>query len=64
MIFSDCQMPFCNGYEATETVREYIDENNRTQPYIVAVTGNVDEQQIEMAFASGFDELISKPANE
>jgi len=56
-------MPGRNGYEATEVVREFIEEVHATHPYIVALTGNVEEQQIDMAFTSGFDELIAKPAN-
>jgi CheY-like chemotaxis protein len=62
LIISDCQMPICDGYEATEWIREFIDEHHFEQPVIVAVTGNVEQTQIDKAFNSKFDEVVAKPA--
>ena len=55
-------MPICDGYKATEQIREYLSEKNLQQPVIVACTGNVEQSQIDHAFKSLFDEVISKPA--
>lgn len=62
LILSDCQMPIMDGYESCKAIRETVGGFGGDQPYIVAVTGNVEEVQIQKAWASKFDEVISKPA--
>ena len=63
LILSDCQMPNCNGYVATQKIREFVIANDLSQPVIVACTGNVEQGQIEMAFSSHFDEVVAKPVS-
>jgi CheY-like chemotaxis protein len=55
-------MPICDGYEATEWIRNFIDEHHFEQPVIVACTGNVEQTQLSKAFNSKFDEVVAKPA--
>ena len=56
-------MPRCDGYIATEKIREYIREKGLEQPVIVACTGNVEQVQIDKAFDSKFDEVVPKPVS-
>ena len=56
-------MPVMDGYAACIKMRDLFDEHNIPQPYIIALTGNVEESQIQKAWSSKFDELISKPAS-
>ena len=43
LILIDCNMPFKNGFNATEEIREYLYEMNLYQPIIIAVTGQTDD---------------------
>lgn len=59
IIFMDIQMPEMNGIEATREIRL----RNMPQPYIIAMTaGIMDEDRIE-SFAAGMNDYITKPVN-
>ena len=62
LIISDCQMPTLDGYQACLQIRQLYRDQNVTQPYIVACTGNVENSQVQRAWNSEFDELVQKPA--
>ena len=59
----DCQMPFMDGYEATKKIREFIDEQEVSQPIISAVTGHTEQAYIERAINAGMNQVISKPVD-
>ena len=61
-IMMDCNMPKMDGYEATQHIRKIITNAGMAQPYIVAVSGHVEEKYIERARVAGMDSLIAKPA--
>lgn len=63
LIFSDCQMPRCDGYDATVAIRDFVSLRGLQQPVIIACTGNVEGAQIEKAFECFFDEVVAKPVN-
>ena len=55
-------MPGMNGYDAAIQIREYCDDKNIEQPYIVAITGHTEDNYVKKAFESRVDEIMSKPA--
>ena len=55
-------MPGMNGYDAAIQIREFCDEKNIEQPYIVAITGHTEENYVKKAFECRVDEVMSKPA--
>ena len=63
IILMDCQMPFMDGYEATNKIREFIDEQGASQPIISAVTGHTEQAYIERAMNAGMNQVMSKPVD-
>ena len=59
----DCQMPFMDGYEATDKIREFIHSQGAPQPIISAVTGHTEQAYIERAINAGMNQVLSKPVN-
>jgi CheY-like chemotaxis protein len=52
----DIQMPYMNGYEATEEIR-LIDADIP----IIALSANVMQEDIDKAFAAGMNDWLAKP---
>ena len=65
LIFTDCSMPFMDGYECCEKMNKILDEANildkDERPLIVAVTGHVESEYKRKAILSGMDSIYSKP---
>jgi phospholipid-transporting ATPase len=63
MIFLDCEMPVCNGYEACRLIREYERKRDKAlKPlYIVALTANAMEECSTKCTAAGMNHVITKP---
>jgi signal transduction histidine kinase/DNA-binding response OmpR family regulator len=59
LILMDLQMPVMDGREAARHIRAAEGDGQRTP--IVALTGNVDDAQIESARAAGMDDYLTKP---
>ena len=59
----DCQMPFMDGYEATNKIREFIDLQGVNQPIISAVTGHTEQAYIKRAMNAGMNQVMSKPVD-
>lgn len=57
VVLMDCQMPNMGGIEATQRIRRM----NIVQPYIIALTANVLEQEKQHCLVAGMDDYISKP---
>ena len=57
----DCNMPFMDGYEATQKIREFLHQSKLKQPIITAVTGHTELPFIEKAIMCGMNQVLSKP---
>ena len=44
LILMDCNMPFMDGYQSTIKIHQYLYDFNITQPIVVAITGNTEQQ--------------------
>ena len=60
VIFMDCNMPFMDGYQATQEIRAIYGDS---PCQILAVTGHSEGHYVQRAYESGMDKLISKPAS-
>jgi len=40
LILMDCNMPICTGYDATNSIREFLHMHKLKQPIITGVTGH------------------------
>ncbi len=62
MIFMDCQMPIMDGYEATRRIRAMEQQNpSASRNFIVAMTANAMQHDVDACMAAGMDEYFSKP---
>jgi len=61
MIFMDCQMPVCDGIEATRLIREAeLKAGVRPVPVVALTAGNTSEER-DKALNSGMNLFLSKP---
>ena len=58
----DCNMPKMDGYQASLRIREYIDELQMEQPFIVALTGHIEQKYKERALDAKMNCVVAKPA--
>ncbi|WP_051226405.1 PAS domain-containing hybrid sensor histidine kinase/response regulator [Butyrivibrio sp. MC2013] len=61
-ILMDLQMPGCDGYEATRTIRQ-MDRKDAQDIPIIAMSADVFEESMRKAINMGMDSYISKPIN-
>mmetsp|Transcript_40135 Transcript_40135/g.67093 ORF Transcript_40135/g.67093 Transcript_40135/m.67093 type:complete len:1558 (+) Transcript_40135:205-4878(+) len=60
-ILLDIQMPVCNGYTATERIRELEKSENLSRVPIIALTADALESDATRCIAAGMDSHIGKP---
>ena len=63
LIFMDCSMPVMNGYDASDLIREFLNEKSMLQPMIIATTGHTEDEYINKCWVHQIDEVLSKPIN-
>ena len=62
LIFMDCQMPFMDGYQATEEIRLYeLDTNSDQHIPIIALTAHALTEDESKCKEAGMDEWVTKP---
>lgn len=61
VIFMDCMMPIMDGFQATQKIRQYEEENNLKPTLIVALTANANEEDRKKCVESGMNDFIAKP---
>ncbi|MDX2186058.1 MAG: response regulator [Opitutaceae bacterium] len=59
LIFMDVNMPEMDGLEASRRIREL--QNLKRQPFIVALTAGVTEEERKLCLAAGMDDFLAKP---
>jgi CheY-like chemotaxis protein len=60
LILMDIQMPVLNGYQATKYMREKL---KLTTP-IIGLSANVYKEEIDLCYAAGMNDYLSKPYTE
>lgn len=58
LVLMDIQMPIMDGIAATRSLRNLTGPN---EPYIIAVTANVTEQDRRNCFDAGMNDFVTKP---
>jgi signal transduction histidine kinase/CheY-like chemotaxis protein/streptogramin lyase len=61
VVLMDCQMPICDGYEATAAIRELEKEKRNARVPIVALTAHAAGVDRDRCFAAGMDVYLTKP---
>ncbi|WP_321369834.1 response regulator [uncultured Draconibacterium sp.] len=62
LVLMDIMLPEMNGYEITEAIRKYENENGIENPVpIIAITANTLDNDRERCFKVGMNEYLSKP---
>ncbi len=61
LVLMDMQMPVMDGYVATRKIREWEEQQNRTETPIIALTSNALKGDMEKCLEAGCSDYISKP---
>ena len=61
IVLMDCDMPFVDGYAATQEIRQWERQESREALPILALTAHILEEQKQKALNSGMNEHLSKP---
>ena len=61
LIFMDLNMPGMSGMEATVAIREYELSAKLPRVPIIAASASIDREDTPALFASGMDDIITKP---
>lgn len=60
VIFTDIRLPGMSGIETAKTIRTMPDRKIADTP-IIAITGNVGQEDVEACYAAGINDFIGKP---
>lgn len=61
MVLMDCEMPFMDGYVATEAIREWERATKRRPIPILALTAHILDEHKQRCLAVGMNEHLAKP---
>ena len=54
-------MPEMNGYDAYDSIRDFLNEKGMQQPMIIATTGHTEDEYIKKCWVHQINEVLSKP---
>jgi len=63
LIIMDCQMPGMDGFAASRVIRLLETKNHWPRTPIIAVTGNDTSGNLDIYYASGMDDAVTKPVD-
>jgi two-component system sensor histidine kinase/response regulator len=63
LVFMDCHMPECDGYQAARRIRVIEKEQKRERVPIVALTANVMSEGRAQCLSAGMDDFLAKPVD-
>ena len=63
LVLMDCQMPIMSGFEATERIRVWEQEQGLARLPIVALTAGAFEEDRSHCLAVGMDDFVTKPVD-
>lgn len=61
LVLMDCDMPYVDGYAATQEIRAWEKQQQRKPIPILALTAHILDEQKQKAFKAGMNEHLSKP---
>jgi PAS domain S-box-containing protein len=61
LVLMDIQMPIMDGYEATEKIRDWEENNGQEPTVIAALTAHARAEDVKDVLESGFNQHLSKP---
>lgn len=64
VIFMDCQMPEMDGFEATQKIRKFEEDDDRSHVPIIALTADAMVGDREKCLSFGMNDYINKPFKE
>jgi signal transduction histidine kinase/CheY-like chemotaxis protein len=61
LIFMDCHMPDMDGFETTQALRQYEEEQHQNPVPIIALTANTSAEIRQECLTSGMSDYMAKP---
>jgi signal transduction histidine kinase/CheY-like chemotaxis protein len=61
LIFMDCHMPDMDGFETTQALRQYEEEQQRNPIPVIALTANTSAEIRQECLTSGMSDYMEKP---
>ncbi len=61
LIFMDCEMPVLDGFQATQLIRQFEEQETLARVPIIALTAHSEGDIQEQLMMSGMDDILHKP---